>query len=276
MSFTKLPRRSPDDSTTNNDTPAHHSRLPESNSQNIKDRQRDGESRPSMSSNIKKNRKSVFREVGLAAEDHGAISPRVLLEEPIEFGNEAAGVATTAKSVSLDTESARVERGCTTAGLREALHSPAEADEEDEDEQNSSSAPPSPDDIRRLSQSTPTSPQSPAATGKTPWYAKLATGKRPRVRLGSGSSSPPSPFWSVSTMTMLALAVAVMAPTMLGRGGQEPGGGGVVDAGVIVHRAVSPTDVCARWAQQSKSILFLFEADVEELPDGELSARGVS
>lgn len=235
--------------------PSSPSPRPSFNSQNTHDRLREGDKRPSMTTNIKKNRKSVFREVGLASDDPAAISPRVVAldVDPLSLAeaekNHGVTAAPTAALLQLDTKS--VERGCTAP-----TYSPAERERDEGDNQNSSSAPQSPEDSRSVGRlpphsdtTSPTSPTSPAS--KTRWYAKLATGRRPRVRVGSGSSSPPSPLLGVSTMTMLALAVAVMAPTMLGGGGQESVLGGA-DAGVIVRRATSPTDVCSKWAQQSK------------------------
>lgn len=216
-------------------SPTSNPSRPKFNSQNTQDRLREGQRRPSMFTSIKKNRKSVFREVGLATEDPGAISPRVMLEDPFKLENKNEGVAAAGGLPSLDTKG--VGRGCTTPSAHE------QSERDDEEGKSPDGAPPQPKEAE------PPSPQSP--TSKTPWYAKLATGRRPRVRVGS--SAPPSPFLGVSTMTMLALAVAVMAPTLLGRGGQDPRG--VVDAGPIVRRADSPTDVCARWAQQSKCTL---------------------
>lgn len=249
MSFVKTPScplTNPDDPT------ADPSRRPKFNSQNTQDRLREGEKRPFMFNNIKKNRKSVFREVGLASEDTNALSPRAVLGDPISFveGERHPVVpAASAGLAPLDTKS--VELGCTTAAIpQNEEHSPADRDYH-KDEQQNSSVPLSPESVRRLPphDTSQTSPQSP--THKPRWYAKLGTGRRPRVRVGSGSNPPTSPLLGISTMTMFALAVAVMAPTMLGRGGQESAVG-VADAGVIAPRATSPTDVCARWAQQSK------------------------
>lgn len=86
-----------------------------------------------------------------------------------------------------------------------------------------------------------------SAGNKTPWYAKLAAGRRPRVRTVVGSS--PSPLHGLSAVSMLALVLAVLIP-FTGRGTQDTVG--VADAGpIVLSRADSPTDVCARWAMQS-------------------------
>lgn len=84
------------------------------------------------------------------------------------------------------------------------------------------------------------------ASNKTPWYAKLAAGRRPRVRTVGGS--PPSPLHGLSAVSMVALVLVVLIP-FTGRGRQDTVG--VADAGpIVLSRADSPTDVCARWAMQ--------------------------
>lgn len=222
---------------------------PAFNTQNTQDRLRESDQRPSMFNSIKKNRKSVFREVGLANEDAGTISPRVVLKDPFDIENEKRDNTSAAGLSPLDTKAG--DRGLTTP--TPSTHGPTKPDDDDETTSSSDgTALPQPTGVGASAmQSEPTSPQS-STSSKTPWYAKLTpTGRRARVRLGSGSSAPPSPFLGVSTMTMLALAVAIIAPTLLGTGGGQDALG-VVDAGPIAIRADSTTDVCARWAQQSK------------------------
>lgn len=192
-----------------------------------------------MTSRIKKDRKSVFREVGLdpVNDSETILRDQITRRSAVSDTNEKGDLIGLAP---LDTKSA-AEQGHPT----EFAH----------DKEKIGTGPQSINSLRqsRDSQSEATSspPQSP--TTKTPWYAKLATGRKPRVVRTGGSSPPPSPVQGLSTMTMLALAVAVMAP-LYGRGGQDPAG--VVDAGPIMKRANSPTDVCARWAQQSKHAFF--------------------
>lgn len=212
-----------------------------------------------MTSKIKKDRKSVFREEGLAPgeEEGGAqttFRTSCCIDEPA-VSDEKGDLSQRTGLAPLDTRSACAEH-CSTTGRRTA--SACETDEkagrthhdstggEDNNRKESSSPRLRPSDAAFSSP-----PQSP--TSKTPWYAKLATGRRPRVR--QGSSAPPSPVQSLSTMTMLVLAVAVVAP-LFGRSAQDPAS--VVDAGPITMRANSPTDVCARWAQQSGLLYLLF------------------
>lgn len=188
---------------------------------------------------LKKNRKSVFREIGLEM-DTGktdTMAPPPTADHALARETEAEHTTTLAP---LDTRTS-VGRGVT-------IHAGYEGDEASSDGQSEACNTPKMPQIQHndYSLSEDSSPGSP--TSKTTWYAKLATGKRPRVR--TGSNAPPSAFKPLSTVTMLALAVAVMAP-LAGRMNRETVG--VADAGVVLHRADSPTDVCARWAQQSTS-----------------------
>lgn len=234
MSFVKLPHCS-------HDAELQRHR-PSFNHQNTQDRLREADlRRPSMTSKIKKGRKSVFKEVGLAPED-GRATIRVTGESadvPDEMHID--GLDQQQQQLSglapLDTRRS-AERGCTTDLVHES-----KGDQTHEDLQASGRQPG--EDCAAPGSETSASPQSPVL--KTPWYTKLSTGRRPRTR--AGSNAPPTPFQGLSTMTMLALAVAVMAPVYT-RSGQDAAG--VADAGPIAMRADSTTDVCARWAQQSK------------------------
>lgn len=152
-------------------------------------------------SNIKKGRKSVFKEIGLDPDNSGTATQE------------------SEKHVVRD------EKRC---------------DERTHQETHSDLSPPSKSSY---------SPET--HTNKTSWYSRLATGKRPQVR--TGSNAPPSAMQPLSTLTMLVLAVAVVAP-LAGRANRETVG--IADAGPVVIRTNSPTDVCARWAQQSASILY--------------------
>lgn len=198
---------------------------PAFNSHITQDRLREGQRRhPSLATNIKKNRRSVFTEVGLGEDDSlGAAPSRMLVEE---------------------------EKHRDGAASESELHGSADpghsSTDKDNEVTNKSGAPTSSEPV------SPTSMTSSSSSSKAPWYAKLATGRRTRARVGMGSGAPSAPFLGVSTMAMLALAVAVLAPTMLGSGAKEAGGSGMVDAGVVLGRADSPVDVCARWAQQSE------------------------
>lgn len=189
---------------------------------------------------IKKDRKSVFREVGLDADDSDTMdipaSKHVTANHSDETERITGLTPLDTKSVGgdLTTDAVLEEESNASGGSGGSGDSEAQVTQTIRQVQQSDSSLPS----------EPLSPESP--TSKIPWYSILATGKRPRVK--TGSNAPPSPFKPLSTVTMLALAVAVLAP-LIGRMGREPMG--VADAGVVRVRVDSPTDVCSRWAQQS-------------------------
>lgn len=204
---------------------------PRFNHQNTQDRLREATRRPSpfsMFSNIRKDRKSVFREVGLVSEDGGAMPD---LDEKHAVKAEARLAPLDSKSAGsgYTADHAHVEDKDGKAGTYEVVAT-----------QDSGQR-----DSNYTIQAEPSSPQS--LTSKTPWYAKIATGKRPRVR--TGSSTPPTSFQGLSRATMVVLALALVIP-FSGRSSQDTVG--LADAGPIIKKAKSPTDVCARWAMQSE------------------------
>lgn len=218
MSFVKVTHRPLE-------SDAHRVVRPKFNHQNTQDRLREAAKRPSpfsMFSNIRKDRKSVFKEVGLVPEDGGAM--------PGFDENRLA---------PLDTKSA--ELGCTADHVHVKDKDGNAGNDEVVVKQQSGQR-----DSYRTAQSEPSSPQT--VNSKTPWYAKIATGIRPRVR--TGSSTPPTSFQGLSRATMVVLALALVIP-FTGRGKQDTAG--LADAGPIMKKAKSPTDVCARWAMQSES-----------------------
>lgn len=212
---------------------------PSFNQQNTQDRLREADlRRPSMTSKIRKDRKSVFREVGLASEDERLEG----LDQPQQ--QDLRGPAPAAQNTRSATPRGRVTDGAEEGKEQQSSEDP-DALHTSQRQETGGQQPSS--DSRTASP-----PQSPTTSTKTPWYARLATGSRPRVR--TASNAPPSPFQGLPTMTMLALAIAVVAP-LYSRSSQDAAG--IVDAGPIVKRADSPTDVCARWAHQSKQTFFL-------------------
>lgn len=214
--------------------PTAESGRPPFNQQHTQDRLREATRSPPMIGNLKKNRKSAFREVGLVSD-----------EVAVSIVNQAA-LLDESQSVSPITPTPTPLNATTRGENPLTVQSPDTQDaatghENRGSEQHATQQVPE----GSTTSSEPSSPQSP--TEKTPWYAKLATGRRARVR--TGSSAPPSPIQGLPTMTMLVLAVALVAP-LVGRSDRDPAS--IVDAGPIHHRADSPTDVCARWAQQSE------------------------
>lgn len=184
-----------------------------------------------MISNIKKDRRSIFREVGLAPDN--AAAP--VIERPTSPPLSAKREPSAQPTVLAPLDTRPVEQDSTAA----------HACESDTDRRVGTREDASREITWPVSEAS--SPQS--RIDKTPWYAKLATGRRPRAR--TASNAPPSPMLGLPTVTMLVMAVALVAP-LVGQGNRDFTG--VADAGPIIKRADSATDVCARWAQQSELI----------------------
>lgn len=214
---------------------------PKFNHQLTQDRLREAARRPtsfSMISNIRKDRRSVFKEVGLASEEAGA-------------PDELDGSHAVADGKGEPGQAQRQIPPNTAEDSTATTHSHVEDQQRDETsnmqgkgEQSLEESLARQRSLRDIARSKTGSVQSTA--NKTPWYAKLAAGRRPRVRTVGGSS--PSPLHGLSAVSMFALVLAVLIP-FTGRGRQDTVG--VADAGpIVLSRADSPTDVCARWAMQ--------------------------
>lgn len=101
------------------------------------------------------------------------------------------------------------------------------------------------------------SPQSRTSTSSKPWYSKLVTGRRSRIKT-AGSATPPT-MASLTRLSSVALLVAVVLPGFSYYNGREKVPLSGADAGVINRntkpvldmRADSSTAVCKRWSQQA-------------------------
>lgn len=215
---------------------------PKFNHQLTQDRLREAARRPTpfpMISNIRKDRRSVFKEVGLATEGAGAeddlASNHAVADEKGEPGQAQRPTTPKVAEDSIAATHTQVED-------RQSERM------SDMDEKSGQSPEGSlgrhQGETQDVSRSKTISVR--PASNKTPWYAKLAAGRRPRVRTVGGS--PPSPLHGLSAVSMVALVLVVLIP-FTGRGRQDTVG--VADAGpIVLSRADSPTDVCARWAMQ--------------------------
>lgn len=215
---------------------------PTFNHQNTQDRLREAARRPTsfpMVSNIRKDRRSIFKEVGLAPEEPGATN--ILDEKHPVADEEKEESGQVQRPITLDVD----EDSTTAAHTRIEDQQRNETDDmRDQSEKSSAETLSRSQSSHELSQTKSISVQS--AANKTPWYAKLAAGRRPRVR--TVGRTPPSPLHGLSAVSMFALVLAVLIP-FTGRGKQDTVG--VADAGpVMMSRADSPTDVCTRWAMQ--------------------------
>ncbi|KAK3390762.1 hypothetical protein B0H63DRAFT_557672 [Podospora didyma] len=231
MAFVRLSKcpSDPDESPSTPSRPRFHH-------QYTNDRIREGSGRPpsfSMVGKIRKDRKSVFKELGLDTEE---LVESYLTEK--EFG-ELTGLPSpsTARNSEQDRET------------------------ESDDGKAETGRPSRYDD----SQSAPTSPRSPASqkSSSSPWYAKLAPGRRPRIR--SASSAPPPGMSSFSRISTIAILIAVVIPAFNYYSGGDQVSLSGVDAGVIRYhpkgvgpvldpRANSPTQACKRWAMQTAQL----------------------
>ncbi|KAM7216330.1 hypothetical protein V8F06_008252 [Rhypophila decipiens] len=207
------------------------------------DRIREGSGTPptfSMISKIKKDRKSVFKELGLDDDEPG----------PWYTSEHHFGSITGVNSPSSTT---------TTRASRRALESDSDGDGDGEDRRSETEKPGADEHEQQSECESTQSATTPSASSK-PWYTKLAPGRRPRIK--TVASAPPS---TMSTrLSTTALLIAVVLPAFSYYNGRAQVSLSGVDAGVIRStgspipaletRADSPTDVCARWAHQAAQL----------------------
>lgn len=101
--------------------------------------------------------------------------------------------------------------------------------------------------------------------GKSKWLSKLAPSRRPRMK--TTSSAPPPMITGLHRLSMIALLIAIVLPTISYNNGHKRVEVSGADAGVIrpnpsvilKTREDSPTDVCTRWAGQSKCLSDVFD-----------------
>lgn len=217
--------------TSEPDIPLRPPVRPKFHHHNTNDRIREGSGRPlsvHMIGKIRKDRKSVFKELGLDTDDSdlGFTDERVFgeitgLTSPVEKGD---------RSVRFS-----AERGSETGS----------------------------DDGRgeQKGEGEVASPTSPTGSQKSSWYSRPTPGRRPKIR--TTASAPPPGMSGMSRLTTIALLIAVVLPGFGYYNGREKVAVSGADAGVIQERpkgfgpvldtrAPSPTKVCKRWSQQSK------------------------
>ncbi|KAI6499779.1 hypothetical protein MCOR11_003120 [Pyricularia oryzae] len=266
-------------SATDRDSPEHHHpHRPSFNANNTQDRLREGARLPhrsTMPTNIRRDRKSLFKEVGLLdddeAGDFGGSSERTV-PSPLsnkEFGT-IAGISPTstfddnddgdgdrntasepgqdaAPAASANTKTVRTVRGGGEGAQQEERR---------------------PGGARQLQPSS-------SENQKVPWYSRLARQGRPRIRAAAASATPPPVATSLSRVTMIAMLIAVVLPAFSYNSGRRTVDIAGADAGVVQGRGgvgdrqrpwspdvaaelsflearqSSPTQVCARWAHHA-------------------------
>ena len=158
-----------------------------------------------------------------------------------DYNNESSSNESTApefRDVSYTTHSDERSFGEIT-GLKTDMKSDQRDDEEQENDSGKEYEVSKNDQLQRQDSS-----------ASKPWYAKLASSKsRPRIR--STSSAPPGTISGLQRFTLIAMLIAVVLPTFSWCKGRSMVGFSGADAGVIVKRENSPTDVCTRWAHQA-------------------------
>ena len=94
---------------------------------------------------------------------------------------------------------------------------------------------------------------------KSRWLSRFILEKRPKIK--SAATAPPASISGIQRFTLIALLIAVVLPTIGYRNGRHTVEVNGADAAVIrepvitptlENRADSRTDVCKRWAGQSK------------------------
>ncbi|KAK0715127.1 hypothetical protein B0H67DRAFT_553715 [Lasiosphaeris hirsuta] len=197
------------------------------------DRIREGSGRPpsfQMIGKIRKDRKSVFKEIGLDEDD-----PHLSYLNEKEFG-ELTGLAL---PYTIRTSTERRQEGNSDDGRSETERQVGHGQGQDDT-----------DSLR--------SPNSPSS--QKPWYSRLTPGRRPKIR--TASSAPPPSLAGLTRLTTIALLIAVVLPGFSYYNGREKVSLNGADAGVIHQRpkgfgpvldsrANTQTKVCKRWSQQT-------------------------
>jgi hypothetical protein len=180
-----------------------------------------------MSRKVSKDRKSIFREMGLDTDEpHGPYSSE---REFTEITGLASPTSTHVPETGDDKASGD--------GKAITERQPTEHKEQDDRYEF---------------------PQSPSSqsTLQGPWYSKLPRVRRPRIK--TASSAPPPSLSTITKLSTIALLIAVLLPGFSyhqSRGAVSPS---VADAGLTVAgpvlelKADGHTGVCRRWGHQGE------------------------
>ncbi|CAH0021846.1 unnamed protein product [Clonostachys rhizophaga] len=102
-----------------------------------------------------------------------------------------------------------------------------------------------------------------------PWYTRLTRPKgRPRVRSVSGT--PPATISGFHQFTLAAMLLTLFLPSCHIHGTRPGLEVMVTDASVLSKRALSPVDVCLRWAHQAANVngtLYIYGGEAREEED---------
>lgn len=186
----------------------------------------------SMQSNIRKDRRSIFKELGLDT-DCGATYEPLLSDK--EFA-EITGLTSAGSDRPSDYNNSERAKG-NSAGNRRLQKAQRPRDNHSDDPTSS--------------------PQSATSTDSKGWFTKLVAGRRPRIK--TAASAPPPTMSSFTRLTSVALFVAVVIPGFSYYNGQEKVALNGADAGVIRRKPDGPVletradspKLCKRWSHQS-------------------------
>ncbi|KAK5653939.1 hypothetical protein OQA88_7864 [Cercophora sp. LCS_1] len=207
--------------------------------QNTNDRIRESSDRPNsfhIVSKIKKDRKSVFKEIGLDSDE-----PALSYSSEREFG-EITGLAPP-RTPPYASASERAAQDTESDDGRSDPDKPLVQEQEQRQDEDES--------IR--------SPTSPSSSQK-PWYSRLTPTRRPKIR--TAATAPPPSMGGLSRLSTLALLIAIVLPGFSYYNGRQTVSLNGADAGVIQqrpkgfgpvleNRADSPIQACKRWSQQT-------------------------
>lgn len=205
-----------------------------------------------MGGNIRKGRRSVFREIGLENE-------KFIHHERSASTSEATQLYTVDDEKTFGVITGLQNETRTNARQRPRLDQQNSQDETKSHKRKSSSGTAR---LRRRQDSDP----------ERPWYQKLYKNEgRPRVQAPSGA--PAAGGSGVSRFTMIALLIAIIIPAFSLSGvAQGRRAAGVAEAVPVVKREDSLTDVCIRWAHQAAIVngsVYIYGGQVRRKSDDE-------
>ncbi|EAQ87800.1 hypothetical protein CHGG_04419 [Chaetomium globosum CBS 148.51] len=198
MPYTQLPKACSDP-----EIPPGHPGRPRFHHRCTEDRLREGLGRPpsfSMSNKIAKERKSIFKELGLDTNQ-----PKEFISNEKDYG-ETKGLASPASIHAPES----ANRNADDAGRRETARRLTHGEEDGRVEPQSEPASPSP--------------------SQRPWYSRLPRVRRPRIK--SVSSAPPS-MSTITRLSSVALLIAVLLPGFSYYQSREETASNLAEAGVI-------------------------------------------
>ena len=184
-----------------------------------------------MSNKIAKERKSIFKELGLDTNQPKESTPNEETSEP-------KGLASHTSTHTPGSANRNVDDGSQNERARRPTRQEEDGRVELEPEATS-----------------PLSPQS----SQRPWYSRLPRVRRPRIK--SVSSAPPS-MSTITRLSSVALLIAILLPGFSYYQSREEAAPTLAEAGVIqtttaearpiLERENTPTEVCKRWAHQGE------------------------